>query len=447
MKNYLKFLSCILFIGLTSSCSSDDSTNVNADYTVYKNQTDDLNADALQLNYVAPDNSHIINFYGNFDVDKNPTITNTITYQQTNSDTIVNLVIDPITRRISSLFTTVNGVNSDVVMKFDYISDTELQVSFHEYNWTTNTSGNIFLTKVIGVVAPDKNQFHLRDGGFDFAYNISALALGVSAAEIAAVIGGGWSGLAALSGAATALVAAASSVAIVGAAAIAATLFFLNAASASEITVSDLVPPSQIPLQNPVTPGNNPTANLQQSPCADTNLSFNATMTSEGGIIFTAPTGGVNPYTYLVGSQMQVGNPVFLNNYSDDNYVVAIKDANGCMTARLVWLDRTVSIVGNWKLSSVIEEGTETAQPCWLNNTITFYQSGGFTESAYTDLDGNGTCEPWSTTTGTYNINNQTLSLTTNGTPFFEPTVQILLLSETTLQVGYGNVVETWLKN
>lgn len=446
MKNHLKLILIVLFVGLFSSCSKDDGGTAKLNYTVYKNQSDDINADALQLNYPVGEHFYSLNFYGNFDENRNPSSTNTITYND--GDIVVNLIINPLTKRISSLFTTIDGINSDVVMKFDYPSDTELKVSFHQYDWATQTSGDSFLTKIIKLPMAGRKPLLINNTD-DFGDFIGALAIGVGTAEIVATIGGGWSAIGALSGAAAALVASASAVAIVGAAAIAAVILFLNEASASTITVSDLVPPSDIPLQNPVLPSNNPTSHLQQSPCFNANISFEGTMDQYGSIMIQGVSGGVAPYQYMVESQIQSGQ-VFPNEYANGSYVIGVKDATGCMSVKLVPFDREFdTVVGNWKLSSRYDETNheEVGDSCSFNNILNLNSNNTFLGKNYKfHFD---VCNLESQFSGNYTVANNTISFSNSA--FGGPqSAEIVLVTDTTMKLRFTDnqvsTLETYTK-
>jgi hypothetical protein len=65
------FLLAVLFISF--SCSESDeitSSSIEGNLIVYKNQTGDPNADALQAQHVDADG--VLNIYGNFDANNNP---------------------------------------------------------------------------------------------------------------------------------------------------------------------------------------------------------------------------------------------------------------------------------------------------------------------------------------------------------------------------------------
>jgi len=126
MKNLTFLFALFLFFGFTKNDTTNESPTSNL--TVYKNQTGDFNADALQAQHI--DNNETLNFYVLFDADNNPTAIKTLTYQKTNNDTIVNLIIDSLTNKLASSYTEVNRVKSDIVMKFDYPSAEKKRIYF-----------------------------------------------------------------------------------------------------------------------------------------------------------------------------------------------------------------------------------------------------------------------------------------------------------------------------
>jgi len=344
MKKTIIFSSLVsIFLLILFSCSTEDNSPNSSNYNVYKNKTGDVNANALHAQYVAPNNEHIINIYGLFDLNNNPTIVNTITYQKTNSDTLVNMVINPITNRINSLFTSVNGIKSDIVMKFDYLSNNDVDVSFYQYDWNNNTSQNIYTTRIINTNLNGGRSSLNSPFNDGVVYSVAGL-IGIASAEIVAAIGGGFSGIGYLSGAAAGIVAGTSAVAIVGAAAIVATILFINEVGAATVEPSDMSPPADTEIFNPVPPENDPTPNLQQTSCFNNDITFNGTMDSLGNIAISAVNGGVPPYTYMVENEIQQ-NEFFLNEYSNGSYLLGVKDANGCMSVKVIPLER--GIAGN----------------------------------------------------------------------------------------------------
>lgn len=456
MKTCIKKGTTILsLLTLFLSCSKDDTSTQQpqlSSFTAYQNQLED-DADALQAQYISPDNT--INLYGVFDADKNPTEIHTITYQKKNSDTVVNMVLEPFTKRISSLFTTINGQKSDIIMKFDYISTTDLNVSFHKYDWSNNTSENIFSTHLNPEEAANRMTIQQRLGGA--AFNIGALAVGISAAEIVAAIGGGWSAIATLSAAGSALIAGASATAIVGAAAIAATLIFANGVGATTVDISNLPPPSNTILQNPVIPANNPAPNLQTPLCFNNNISFQGTMDSVGNIAISGVSGGVFPYKYLVGSQLQE-NPVFPNQYPDGSYLLGVKDANGCMSVKVIPLDRVLDgLTGTWTIP------TSETSVCWAGATDSYVFDGNGTFSRNIKFVGFIPNAPFpyvcanGDSTGTYSENGNTYNIT-SGSYLINPQVtsqnytdEIIGVTATTITIKTvistgGEYVKTYTK-
>ena len=83
MKTIKQLLFLFLLTSVFFSCETDEGSTQSTDFNliIYKNQTGDVNADALQAQYKDVDGT--LNFYGNFDEASNPTTIKTLTYQKT----------------------------------------------------------------------------------------------------------------------------------------------------------------------------------------------------------------------------------------------------------------------------------------------------------------------------------------------------------------------------
>lgn len=417
MKNYLKKLTLLSTVILVSivSCSKTDEDKTDEDktdepiasnFTVYKNQSDDLNADALQAQNI--DKKGVLNFYGVFDSQKDPTKIRTITYQKTNNDTIVNLIIDPLTNRLASSYFSVKGVNSPVVLKFDYIDGVAnaYNLSYFNYNWGNQTSELLFATRVEtnNGVASSKPFFANRIKGDNFKIIAQSLAIGIVVVEVVVPI------LPGIITAGASVLAAAVAAPVLTAAAVGATLLFLiPKAGAAELNYSpsNSPPPSKTPIINPVPAASNPTPKLQTSSCVNTNMTFRASMDFEGSILISEVTGGKSPYTYTTGSGFQQSQ-VFSNKYKDGSYIVGVKDANGCVSIKLVPLKREAN---NCNTSTLAVTTSTTS------NSATATATGG--QSPYTYLWSNGNTSATATNLigGTYTVTvTDGLGCTINGT-------------------------------
>jgi hypothetical protein len=358
MKKLSLLLFAIIASVLLNSCSKED-TKVNepttSAFTVYKNETGDANADALQAQNT--DSKGTLNFYGAFDSENNPSEIRTLTYQKANNDTIVNLIIDPLTNRLASSYFSVKGVKSPVVLKFDYIEGVSnaYNLSYYNYNWENKTSELLYAARVEtnNTVASSNPFFANRGGGNDgFKLILQACTIGFVTVKIIVPIVSG------LIKASATVIAAAVAAPIVTTAAVGAVLLFLIpklGAAELDYTASSSKPPVKTPIINPVSATGNPTPNLQTSSCVNTNMTFRASMDAEGSIMISEVEGGQSPHTCMVTSGFQQSQ-VFPNQYKDGSYVVGIKDANGCVSVKLVSLkreiDTTLPLVGTWKLES-----------------------------------------------------------------------------------------------
>jgi hypothetical protein len=369
------------------ACSKDDKSTLEPELKkiiVFKNQTGDLNADALQAQY--KENDFTLNFYGSFDSNREPLASKSITYQRTNNDTIVNLIFNSLTNKIASAYITVKSVKQPIVIKFDYLANSTkaLNVSFHNYDWNTNTSEVIYSTQLNnenGVVT--ENPYYASRkalGGISFGDALVGGVAGIAVAETVALVVGGFSGIGALSGAAATVVAAVSPVVIVVGVGIAALAIMVNNANASELIPTDKNYPSTALIQNPIV---NPTLSLKEIDCSQTNISFNAGMDSKGSILISGVSGGQPPYSYLVNSGFQ-SSEFFLNNYQDGSYLIAVKDANGCLGSKLIPLTRcdktslAVSIVKNVNSATASAKGGEPP--------YTYMWSNGSTNSSINNV-------------------------------------------------------------
>ena len=326
---------------LLFSCSKSDSPEVIApSITVYKNQSTDVNADALQAQF--KDSNCTVNIYGDFDADKTPSKVKTLTYQKANSDTIVNFIVNQLTSRIDAIYYAVNGVKSPVVIKFDYLTNAtnSINVSCYNYDWQNNTSV-LFYATTVDKTNPSQygNPFHANrgiNGGFktDLSSVLTSMLLvdGVS-------LGLGGTSLFCTTIGAPVLAAVVTSGIIVPIAIAAIVGFVASAVNASELPPSDQVYPPNTQTTNPVTTTNNPVPHLALSSCTNTNIVFTNTMDDTGAIIFTTINGGQAPYTYMVESGFQQST-VFANNYANGSFLLAVKDANGCVNMKVIPLVR-----------------------------------------------------------------------------------------------------------
>lgn len=386
-KHFSKAFFILFSLLMLLACSKDDKSPAEPELKkiiVYKNQTGDPNADALQAQYNEKD--FALNFYGSFDNNNEPLASKSVTYQKTNNDTIVNLIFNALTNKIASAYITVKSIKQPIVIKFDYIANsaTALNVSFHNYDWNTNTSEVIYSTHLNnenGVVT--ENPYYASRnalGGVSFGDFVVGGIAGVAVAETVAAVYGGFSGIGALSGAAATVVAAVGPVVIAVGVGIAALAIIVNNANASELSPTDRNYPSKTIIENPTV---DPKLSLKDIDCSQTNISFNAGMDSKGSILISGVSGGQPPYTYLVNTGFQ-SSEFFLNNYEDGSYLIAVKDANGCLGARLIPLTRcdkttlAVTIVNNLNGATASAKGGEPP--------YTYLWSNGSTNSSINNV-------------------------------------------------------------
>jgi hypothetical protein len=348
MKRFtLILIAFIIGLGIYS-CSSDDGGNnpdpskpQASDWTVFKNQTGNPSANALQAQYHNP--SGTLNIYGTFDQNNNPYRIHTLTYQKTNNDTLVNMVVDPLYNRLKAVFFTVNGTKQPAVVKFDYTDSNTAGVSYYNYDWSAKTaemlySCNVEIPPVQGFAAFAPNKTTL---------SINWEALGVLGASVAIT-----EGLILATGGETVIIAALGTVAaapIVGTIATVGITVGVVAAALAVITgdanaaePADIPYPDGTPAQNPVGEEENPDNNLPVSDCVENALVYNVFIDMEGTIVIETPSsGGTPPYSYFLEGQAgftDIG--IYANDYPNGEYTVAVKDNDGCITIKSVELSR-----------------------------------------------------------------------------------------------------------
>lgn len=403
MKNYLSAIILALVALSFYSCCTECPEEMEEEIThtphekfnIYKNKTDNQNADMLQAQYI--DDTHILNFYGTFGIDNSPQTVRTITYQKINSDTIVNFLIDEDSNQLSSMFYSVKNINQPIVLKFNFLMENSnsFELSFYDYNWTTNKA-NLYYSTIIentlnsfieSPIYTNKTQKGLVD-------LIGAIGVGIATAEVAFIALGASSPLAAASGA---IIAALSAPIVVTTAALIATAFIINAiineANASEIR--DLPQPKNTPLNNPITENINPIKNLYATNCRNSDLNFSASMDSYGDILVWGVTGGQKPYIYKFDTSLFQESEFFLNRYKNGTYFVAVKDANGCVRSKIQYFTReNFNYIGTWVMTSYNNQpmGTtiiEYPEPDCPNTAIGSDTLNSFTLEISTDATTN----------------------------------------------------------
>lgn len=377
MKNIFTFFKVLLVLLVVISCSEEEDggngSQGDRNLIVYKNQTGDPMADALLAEYKDDGDTYKMNFYGKFTPGGDPLSVSTVTYQKKDNDTIVHLVMEPVSQKLASSYVTVNGAKSNIVTRYDYIDDSpnSIAVSFYDYNWASGSSELIFSNRLDnenGVMSENpvyaqRGAMETSTSGSDWATGILA---GIAVAETVAYYQGGASlmtVLSTVSGGAAAVLSSAIAVSIITGVAIGVAIItisaILNPAHASELEPgSNGYPNNGTQVNNPVNP--DPTSNLPTPVCLSSSITFSASMDAEGTIMLWGVNGGSGDYSYLVGSSYQQSQ-VFSNSYQDGAYLVAVRDSNGCITAKTVNLSRDLNnaiegwYVGTYTLSNPVD--------------------------------------------------------------------------------------------
>ena len=141
-------------------------------------------------------------------------------------------------------------------------------------------------------------------------------------------------------------------------------------------------------------------------------------MDFEGSILISEVAEGQAPYTYMVTAGFQQSQ-VFPNQYKDGSYVVGIKDANGCLSFKLVSLKRENDC------SSTTLAVTTTSTPI----STTVIATGGISPYSYLWSNGSTSATATSFPPGSYSVkvtDAQGCNISLNGIVFCdENTVRI----------------------
>ena len=332
---------CVLFLSLLfviTSCKKEDTGGNNADpkantIKVFKNTSGNPSANALQAQIVNTQYKFTINYYGSFDSNNDPELVHAISYKKNNNDTTAFITIDPITQKVESIFTEVNGVRQPIVFKHEYIpgNDNTVRFSIYNYNWSNNTA-TLKFQSLMSTNAQKPLYLSNKPMG-TFRDIIGGVLTGIVVVEAGIYV-------VAQAAAITAAVVAAGPAILLTAAATAAIILasdlLLNNANASDFDPYAGPLPPNTPVNNPAYGQNNPTPNLPPSPCSNINIHFLAGQDSQGNVLVFDAGGSTGPYTYAVGNLNFQSSQVITGLPAGTSHFVFVKDANGCIAGRLI---------------------------------------------------------------------------------------------------------------
>lgn len=401
------FFFTVIYILLCTSCCRncdeilEEATGPMEKFNIYKNQTGDPNADALQAQY--KDDSSILNFYGNFDSDNIPSSIKTLTYQKVDNDTLVTFLFNPKTEKLDAAFTSVNGIREPLILKFDYPLENQnaLEVSFYIYDWSVQKANLFYSTvienKVDGLI--ESPYYSGKGSGIpNTQYNIGALGVAIAAVQSVSYFLGSTSAIsAAVATASFAVGAFVATFIVVVAAIVVIPVLISSIAQADENVVynESRTIPKDTPFNNPVNEQENPLKNLYQSDCRYSDLNFKASMDSFGDVVITGVTGGTKPYLYTFHTSDFQESEFFLNKYRDGIFYVGVKDANGCIKSKIQYFTKEIfNYNGTWVMTSYnnLPMGTtiiEYLEPDCPNTAIGSDTLNSFTLAISTDATTN----------------------------------------------------------
>lgn len=374
----------LLFVAFFSGCSDEDEARVApaGNFSIFSNPTGFSGADALQALY--ENSGESVHFYGSFGVDDRPEDVRTLVYRQPGNDTLVNIVFDDISRRVSAVFFTVNGQRLAQMMKFTYMDVASMvNVAVYQCDWASlNFEEIVSVNAVVDPSVLADNRLSGQSGADAFFDNLNtisqSLLIGVVVVEVVVPV---------LAGIGAVLAPVLTPVLMVGGAFLATSLIIdlivSNEAQAAQYESSY---PENVAVQNPA-PDN--VENAVDAPdCAQVQIEFDASMDSEGTIMISGAQGGTAPYSFLLGGTSGFADVGIYAQKPNGSYVVSVRDANGCIGAKVVTLARPCDIAVSASSSgssatASVQGGTPPFAYHWSHGATTPSVSG-LSEGIYT---------------------------------------------------------------
>jgi hypothetical protein len=330
-----------VFITL-SSCDKEEDPTGPADASViyFSGQTGQTNGIVAQV--ADPDQGTTTSVYGTYDATGAPATITSFRVARAGTDTVVTLVIDPVTNNFDRAIFERNGQRLNYLITFDFpTGDTSMVLNHYEYDWATGEHELIYAGEFYrsqGTAGERPVQLRLN-GTQDFITNLGALGVGVGVgigvAELALAAAptliGGSSLVGTAVGAVATAVVAVSSTTLLTVVAVGVTLAVLtNDAGASELTPNtgapQGTPTSNATAEEP--PVNPPTPN----PCIENRVRVNVGVDPGNMLVAFAQGGDNGPYTFY-WSNGQSGAGIVSHSIQASQegvYTATAVDGNGC---------------------------------------------------------------------------------------------------------------------
>jgi|GEM_PF-6841848 len=344
MKKISSIVLTFALLVIVNGCTKDKENpieDLGSSITAFTNQTGEPNetANGLQAQVVDNNNGNTVDFYGNFNALGEPDVLNSIRVTRPNSDTVVNYIINPVTKNFERATFEVNGQVLDLIVKFDFPQgDTTMILSHYNYNWVTGVSelyyaGEYYLSNgMVGEEPVFVRQLRLSETNFDWVTAGVGVGVGITIAEIALAttsVIGGTSLVGTAVGAVAVAVAAVSSTVILTMVVVGVALVTISGANASDVLPQNIPTPVGTPVSLPNQPLPDP---LPENPCINNPVSVSATANEQGEIAAVA-AGGTGDYTYYWSNgytQTTGANFSTIAPSVPGTYSVVVADENDC---------------------------------------------------------------------------------------------------------------------
>ncbi len=362
MKPTKQFFSILIvvFLLISLGCSQDQessaNTNPNSNLTVFTNQTGDLNANALQAQYIDEQNGGTMNIYGTFNNDGTPKQISNIRYIRHDNDTIVNFIINEQTGKLVMAIVEVNGQRLNTVTEFTSTGlENELIISFYNHDWNNGTSDLLYSAKYTKdgtsltenpIFISNKNTSDVFWGTFSVIAGFSVAELALQAGLIAGTSPLGTGALAVAAGASGTVIAVGVTTTLV----ILSLDAIIGEAGASELSPQDIPYPEDTIPNNPIEGTDVPI--LPENPCVNSTITLNLGIDPGNEIVAIATGGDGGPYTFY----WSTGETTTANTYTsifvqeEGFYSAIVVDGIGCAAIATIEVGG-ILLSGNWTIN------------------------------------------------------------------------------------------------